>query len=133
MKNIKWENNLTIDDLNEILDKLNKIFEEKEKFRTYPVVIFGLDDDVVSEVLKRCDEAYEKYGLTLNKVETIEQFDYHLKCSTYHRTPILFAPNTEQFRAMAFNDNDLLKNGKIFTAVNSTIDNKIKLMREYGY
>lgn len=128
-----WENQLTIDDLNEILDKLNKIFEEKEKFRTYPVVIFGLDDDVVSEVLKRRDEAYEKYGLTLNKVETIEQFDYHLKCSTYHRTPILFAPNTEQFRAMAFADNDLLKNGKIFTAVNSTIDNKIKLMREYGY
>ena len=117
MKNIKWENNLTIDDLNEILDKLNKIFEEKEKFRTYPVVIFGLDDDVVSEVLKRCDEAYEKYGLTLNKVETIEQFDYHLKCSTYHRTPILFAPNTEQFRAMAFNDNDLLKNGKIFCII----------------
>ena len=69
----------------------------------------------------------------MNKVETIEQFDYHLKCSTYHRTPILFAPNTEQFRAMAFADNDLLKNGKIFTAVNSTIDNKIKLMREYGY
>lgn len=133
MKNIKWENNLTIEDLNEILDKLNKMFEEKEKFRTYPVVIFGLDDDVVSEVLKRRDEAYEKYGLTLNKVETIEQFDYHLKCSTYHRTPILFAPNTEQFRAMAFADNDLLKNGKIFTAVNSTIDNKIKLMREYGY
>lgn len=128
-----WENQLTIDDLNEILDKLNKIFEEKEKFRTYPVVIFGLDDDVVSEVLKRRDEAYEKYGLTLNKVETIEQFDYHLKCSTYHRTPILFAPNTEQFRAMVFADNDLLKNGKIFTAVNSTIDNKIKLMREYGY
>lgn len=128
-----WENQLTIDDLNEILDKLNKMFEEKEKFRTYPVVIFGLDDDVVSEVLKRRDEAYEKYGLTLNKVETIEQFDYHLKCSTYHRTPILFAPNTEQFRAMAFADNDLLKNGKIFTAVNSTIDNKIKLMREYGY
>ena len=129
-----WENNLTIDDLNEIFDKLNKMLEEKEKLRTYPVVIFGLDDDVVSEVLKRRDEAYEKYGLTLNKVETIEQFDYHLKCSTYHRTPILFAPNTEQFRVMAFNDNDLLKNGKIFTAVNSTIDNnKIKLMREYGY
>ena len=129
-----WENKLTIEDLNEILDKLNKMVEEKEKFRTYPVVIFGLDDDVVSEVLKRRDEAYEKYGLTLNKVETIEQFDYHLKCSTYHRTPILFAPNTEQFRAMAFADNDLLKNGKIFTAVNSTIDNnKIKLMREYGY
>ena len=128
-----WENNLTIDDLNEIFDKLNKMLEEKEKLKTYPVVIFGLDDDVVSEVLKRCDEAYEKYGLTLNKVETIEQFDYHLKCSTYHRTPILFAPNTEQFRAMAFADNDLLKNGKIFTAVYSTIDNKIKLMREYGY
>ena len=109
------------------------MLEEKEKFRTYPVVIFGLDDDVVSEVLKRRDEAYEKYGLTLNKVETIEQFDYHLKCSTYHRTPILFVPNTEQFRAMAFADNDLLKNGKIFTAVYSTIDNKIKLMREYGY
>ena len=133
MKNIKWENQLTIDDLNEILDKLNKMFEEKEKFRAYPVVIFGLDDDVVSEILKRHDEAYEKYGLTLNKVETIEQFDFHLQCHTYHRTPILFAPNTEQFRAMAFNDNDLLKNGKIFTAVNSTIDNKIKLMREYGY
>ena len=128
-----WENKLTVDDLNEIFDKLNKMLEEKEKLRTYPVVIFGLDDDVVSEVLKRRDEAYEKYGLTLNKVETIEQFDYHLKCSTYHRTPILFAPNTEQFRAMAFADNDLLKNGKIFTAVNSTIDNKIKLMREYGY
>ena len=129
-----WENNLSIDDLNEIFGKLNKMLEEKEKLRTYPVVIFGLDDDVVSEVLKRRDEAYEKYGLTLNKVETIEQFDYHLKCSTYHRTPILFAPNTEQFRAMAFADNDLLKNGKIFTAVNSTIDNnKIKLMREYGY
>ena len=128
-----WENKITIEDLNEILDKLNKMVEEKEKFRTYPVVIFGLDDDVVSEVLKRRDEAYEKYGLTLNKVETIEQFDYHLKCSTYHRTPILFVPNTEQFRTMAFNDNDLLKNGKIFTAVNSTMDNKIKLMREYGY
>ena len=128
-----WENNLSIDDLNEIFGKLNKMLEEKEKLRTYPVVIFGLDDDVVSEALKRRDEAYEKYGLTLDKVETIEQFDYHLKCSTYHRTPILFAPNTEQFRAMAFADNDLLKNGKIFTAVNSTIDNKIKLMREYGY
>ena len=128
-----WENNLTIDSLNEILDKLNKMLEEKEKLRTYPVVIFGLDDDVVSEVLKRHDEAYEKYGLTLNKVETIEQFDYHLKCNTYYRTPILFVPNTEQFREMAFNDNDLLKNGKIFTAVYSTIDNKIKLMREYGY
>ena len=130
MKNIKWENNLTIDDLNEILDKLNKMVEEKKKFRTYPVVIFGLDDDVVSEVLKRRDEAYEKYGLTLDKVETIEQFDFHLQCHTYHRTPILFVPNTEQFRTMAFNDNDLLKNGKIFTAVN-TIDNKTKLMREY--
>lgn len=128
-----WENKITIEDLNEILDKLNKMVEEKEKFRTYPVVIFGLYDDVVSEALKRRDEAYEKYGLTLNKVETIEQFDYHLKCSTYHRTPILFTPNTEQFRAMAFADNDLLKNGKIFTAVNSAIDNKIKLMREYGY
>ena len=127
-----WENKITIEDLNEILDKLNKMLEEKEKFRTYPVVIFGLDDDVVSEVLKRRDEAYEKYGLTLNKVETIEQFDFHLQCHTYHRTPILFAPNTEQFRTMAFNDNDLLKNGKIFTAV-STIDNKTKLMREYGY
>ena len=126
-----WENKLTIEDINNIIKEM---VEKREEFRTYPVVIFGLDDDVVSEVLKRCDEAYEKYGLTLNKVETIEQFDYHLKCSTYHRTPILFAPNTEQFRAMAFADNDLLKNGKIFTAVNSTIDNnKIKLMREYGY
>ena len=127
------ENKLTVNDLNEIFDKLNKMLEEKEKLRTYPVVIFGLDDDVVSEVLKRCDEAYEKYGLTLNKVETIEQFDYHLKCNTYYRTPVLFVPNTEQFRAMAFNDNDLLKNGKIFTAVYDTTDYKIKLMREYGY
>ena len=128
-----WENNLSIDDLNEIFGKLNKMLEEKEKLRTYPVVIFGLDDDVVSEVLKRCDEAYFSYGLTLNKVETIEQFDYHLKCNTYYRTPILFVPNTEQFRAMAFNDNDLLKNGKIFTAVYDTTDNKTKLMREYDY
>ena len=130
MKNIKLENNLTIEDINNIIKEM---VEKREECRTYPVVIFGLDDDVVSEVLKRRDEAYEKYGLTLNKVETIEQFDYHLKCSTYHRIPILFVPNTEQFRAMAFADNDLLKNGKIFTAVNSTIDNKIKLMREYGY
>ena len=125
-----WENKLIIEDINSIIKEM---VEEKEKFRTYPVVIFGLDNDVVSEVLKRRDEAYEKYGLTLNKVETIEQFDYHLKCNTYYRTPVLFVPNTEQFRAMAFNDNDLLKNGKIFTAVYSTIDNKIKLMREYGY
>ena len=126
-----WENQLTIEDINNIIKEM---VEKREECRTYPVVIFGLDDDVVSEVLKRRDEAYFSYGLTLNKVETIEQFDYHLKCSTYHRTPILFAPNTEQFRAMAFADNDLLKNGKIFTAVNSTIDNnKIKLMREYGY
>lgn len=125
-----WENKLTIEDINNIIKEM---VEKREEFRTYPVVIFGLDDDVVSEVLKRRDEAYEKYGLTLNKVETIEQFDFHLQCHTYHRTPILFVPNTEQFRAMAFNDNDLLKNGKIFTAVNSTIDNKIKLMREYGY
>ena len=124
------ENKLTIEDINNIIKEM---VEKREECRTYPVVIFGLDDDVVSEVLKRRDEAYEKYGLTLNKVETIEQFDYHLKCSTYHRTPILFAPNTEQFRVMAFNDNDLLKNGKIFTTVYSTIDNKIKLMREYGY
>ena len=130
MKNIKLENNLTIEDINSIMKEM---VEKREEFRTYPVVIFGLYDDIVSEVLKRRDEAYEKYGLTLNKVETIEQFDYHLKCSTYHRIPILFVPNTEQFRAMAFADNDLLKNGKIFTAVNSTIDNKIKLMREYGY
>ena len=131
MKNIKWENQLTIEDINNIIKEM---VEKREECRTYPVVIFGLDDDVVSEVLKRRDEAYEKYGLTLNKVETIEQFDYHLKCSTYHRIRILFVPNTEQFRAMAFADNDLLKNGKIFTAVNSTIDNnKIKLMREYGY
>ena len=126
-----WENKLTVNELNEIFDKLNKMLEEKEKLRTYPIVIFGLDDDVVSEALKRRDEAYFSYGLTLNKVETIEKLDYHLKCNTYHRTPILFVPNTEQFRAMVFNDNDLLKNGKIFTAVNSTIDNKIKLMREY--
>lgn len=125
-----WENQLTIEDINNIIKEM---VEKREECRTYPVVIFGLDDDVVSEALKRRDEAYFSYGLTLNKVETIEQFDYHLKCSTYHRTPILFAPNTEQFRAMAFADNDLLKNGKIFTAVNSTIDNKIKLMREYGY
>ena len=125
-----WENKLTIEDINNVIKEM---VEKREEFRTYPVVIFGLYDDIVSEVLKRRDEAYEKYGLTLNKVETIEQFDYHLKCSTYHRTPILFVPNTEQFRAMAFADNDLLKNGKIFTAVNSTIDNKIKLMREYGY
>ena len=125
-----WENKLTIEDINNIIKEM---VEKREECRTQPVVIFGLDDDVVSEVLKRRDEAYFSYGLTLNKVETIEQFDYHLKCSTYHRTPILFAPNTEQFRAMAFADNDLLKNGKIFTAVNSTIDNKIKLMREYGY
>lgn len=123
-----WENQLTIEDINNIIKEM---VEKREECRTYPVVIFGLDDDVVSEVLKRRDEAYEKYGLTLNKVETIEQFDFHLQCHTYHRTPILFVPNTEQFRAMAFNDNDLLKNGKIFTAVNSTIDNKIKLMREY--
>ena len=127
------ENKLTVNDLNEIFDKLNKMLEEKEKLRTYPVVIFGLDDDVVSEVLKRCDEAYEKYGLTLNKVETIEQFDYHLKCNTYYRTSILFTPDKEEFRAMAFNDNDLLKNGKIFTAVYDATDYKIKLMREYGY
>ena len=127
------ENKLTVNDLNEIFEKLNKMIEEKEKLRTYPVVIFGLDDDVVSEVLKRCDEAYEKYGLTLNKVETIEQFDYHLKCNTYYRTSILFTPDKEEFRAMAFNDNDLLKNGKIFTAVYDTTDYKIKLMREYGY
>ena len=125
-----WENKLTIEDINNVIKEM---VEKREEFRTYPVVIFGLDDDVVSEVLKRRDEAYEKYGLTLDKVETIEQFDYHLKCSTYHRIPILFVPNTEQFREMAFADNDLLKNGKIFTAVNSTIDNKIKLMREYGY
>ena len=125
-----WENKLTIEDINNIIKEM---VEKREECRTYPVVIFGLDDDVVSEVLKRHDEAYEKYGLTLNKVETIEQFDYHLKCNTYYRTPILFVPNTEQFRTMAFNDNDLLKNGKIFTAVNSTIDNKTKLMREYGY
>ena len=124
-----WENKLTIEDINNIIKEM---VEKREECRTYPVVIFGLDDNVVSEALKRHDEAYEKYGLTLNKVETIEQFDYHLKCNTYYRTPILFAPNTEEFRAMAFNDNDLLKNGKIFTAVN-TIDNKIKLMREYGY
>lgn len=124
-----WENQLTIEDINNIIKKM---VEKLEECRTYPVVIFGLDDDVVSEALKRCDEVYEKYGLTLNKVETIEQFDYHLKCNTYYRTPVLFVPNTEQFRAMAFNDNDLLKNGKIFTAVN-TIDNKTKLMREYGY
>ena len=125
-----WENKLTIEDINNIIKEM---VEKREEFRTYPVVIFGLDDDVVSEVLKRRDEAYEKYGLTLNKVETIEQFDYHLKCSTYHRTPILFAPNTEQFRAMAFADNDLLKNGKVFTAVHDPIDNKTKLMREHGY
>lgn len=130
MENIKWENNLTIEDLNSIL---NKMVQDMEKFRTYPVVIFGLDDNVVSEVLKKRDEAYEKYGLTLNKVETIEQFDFHLQCHTYHRTPILFAPNTEQFREMAFTNNDLLENGKIFTAVYDTIDNKINLMREYGY
>ena len=125
-----WENKLTIEDINNIIKEM---VEKREECRTYPVVIFGLDDDVVSEALKRRDEAYFSYGLTLNKVETIEQLDYHLKCNTYHRTPILFVPNTEQFRAMAFNDNDLLKNGKIFTAVYSTIDNKIKLMREYGY
>ena len=125
-----WENKLTIEDINNVIKEM---VEKREEFRTYPIVIFGLYDDIVSEVLKRRDEAYEKYGLTLNKVETIEQFDYHLKCSTYHRTPILFVPNTEQFRAMAFNDNDLLKNGKIFTAVYDTIDNKTKLMREYGY
>ena len=125
-----WENKLTIEDINNIIKEM---VEKREECRTYPVVIFGLDDDVVSEVLKRHDEAYEKYGLTLNKVETIEQFDYHLKCNTYYRTPILFVPNTEQFRAVAFNDNDLLKNGKIFTAVYDTIDNKTKLMREYGY
>ena len=125
-----WENKLTIEDINNIIKEM---VEKREECRTYPVVIFGLDDDVVSEVLKRRDEAYEKYGLTLNKVETIEQFDYHLKCNTYYRTPILFVPNTEQFRAMAFNDNDLLKNGKIFTAVYDTTDNKTKLMREYGY
>ena len=124
-----WENQLTIEDINNIIKGM---VEKREECRTYPVVIFGLDEDVVSEALKRCDEVYEKYGLTLNKVETIEQFDYHLKCNTYYRTPVLFVPNTEQFRAMAFNDNDLLKNGKIFTAVN-TIDNKTKLMREYGY
>ena len=124
-----WENQLTIEDINNIIKEM---VEKREECRTYPVVIFGLDDDVVSEALKRRDEAYEKYGLTLNKVETIEQLDYHLKCNTYYRTPILFVPNTEQFRVMAFNDNNLLKNGKIFTAVN-TIDNKIKLMREYGY
>ena len=125
-----WENKLTIEDINNIIKEM---VEKREECRTYPVVIFGLDDDVVSEALKRRDEAYEKYGLTLNKVETIEQFDYHLKCNTYYRTPILFVPNTEQFRTMAFNDNNLLKNGKIFTAVYDTIDNKIKLMREYGY
>ena len=124
-----WENNLTIEDINNIIKEM---VEKREECRTYPVVIFGLDDNVISEALKRHDEAYEKYGLTLNKVETIEQFDYHLKCNTYYRTPILFAPDKEEFRAMAFNDNDLLKNGKIFTAVN-TIDNKTKLMREYGY
>ena len=125
-----WENKLTIEDINNIIKEM---VEKREECRTYPVVIFGLDDDVVSEALKRRDEAYEKYGLTLNKVETIEQFDFHLQCHTYHRTPILFVPNAEQFRAMAFNDNDLLKNGKVFTAVYSTIDNKTKLMREYGY
>ena len=125
-----WENKITIEDINNIIKEM---VEKREECRTYPVVIFGLDDNVVSEALKRHDEAYEKYGLTLNKVETIEQFDYHLKCNTYYRTPILFVPNTEQFRTMAFNDNDLLKNGKIFTAVYDTIDNKTKLMREYGY
>lgn len=124
------ENRLTIEDLKNML---NKMVQDMEKFRTYPVVIFGLDDNVVSEALKKRDEAYEKYGLTLNKIETIEQFDFHLQCHTYHRTPILFAPNTEQFRNMAFNNNDLLENGKIFTAVYDTIDNKINLMREYGY
>ena len=125
-----WENNLTIEDINNIIKEM---VEKREECRTYPVVIFGLDDNVVSEALKRHDEAYFSYGLTLNKVETIEQLDYHLKCNTYHRTPILFAPDKEEFRAMAFNDNDLLKNGKIFTAVYDTIDNKTKLMREYGY
>ena len=124
------ENKLTIEDLKNML---NKMVQDMEKFRTYPVVIFGLDDNVVSEALKKRDEAYEKYGLTLNKIETIEQFDFHLQCHTYHRTPILFAPNTEQFREMAFTNNDLLENGKIFTAVYDTIDNKINLMREYGY
>ena len=125
-----WENKLTIEDINNIIKEM---VEKREECRTYPVVIFGLDDDVVSEALKRRDEAYEKYGLTLNKVETIEQFDFHLKCNTYHRIPILFVPNTEQFRVMAFNDNDLLKNGKVFTAVYGPIDNKTKLMREHGY
>ena len=128
-----WENKLTIEDINNIIKEMVEKREECRTYRTYPVVIFGLDDDVVSEVLKRCDEAYEKYGLTLNKVETIEQFDYHLKCNTYYRTSILFTPDKEEFRAMAFNDNDLLKNGKIFTAVYDTTDYKIKLMREYGY
>lgn len=123
------ENKLTIEDLKNML---NKMAQDMEKFRTYPVVIFGLDDNVVSEVLKKRDEAYEKYGLTLNKVETIEQLNFHLQCHTYHRTPILFAPNTEQFREIAFTNNDLLENGKIFTAVYDTIDNKINLMREYG-
>ena len=66
-----WENKLTVNELNEIFDKLNKMLEEKEKLRTYPIAIFGLDDDVVSEALKRRDEVYFSYGLTLNKVETI--------------------------------------------------------------
>ena len=127
-----WENKLTIDDLNEIFDKLNKMFEEKEKFRTYPIVIFGLKEDTISKCMEMFQEAYEKYELNLIKINTTEQLDYHLKCNTYYRTSILFTPDTEEFKNIVASDLELYNKGKIFNAFYDTLNNKIRLIQLNG-
>ena len=126
-----WENKLTIDDLNEILDKLNKMFEEKEKFRTYPIVIFGLKEDIISKCMEMSQEAYEE-GLNLIKINTTEHLDYHLKCNTYYRTSILFTPDTEEFKNIVVSDLELYNKGKIFNAFYDTLNKKIKLIQLNG-
>lgn len=127
-----WENKLTVDDLNEIFDKLNKMFEEKEKFRTYPIVIFGFKEDTISKCMEMGQEAYEKYGLNLIKINTTEQLDYHLKCNTYYRTSILFTPDTEKFKNIVTSDLELYNKGKIFNAFYVILNNKIRLIQLNG-
>ena len=123
----EFNNKMTIELLNEVA---KKIAEEHEKHRTYPIVIYNMDKETINTILNMHKEAYDKYGLELAKINSIDEFIYHLSCNTYWTTPVLFTPGLFEFRTIASNNKELVEKGKIFTAFKDPFTNKIILYQE---
>ena len=126
-KNEFFNNNLTIEILNDIAKKIG---EEQEKHRTYPIVIYDLKDETIDAILTMREIAYNKHGLEFAKINSVDDLIYRLGCKTYWTTPILFVPNLFEYRTIAFNNKELMEKGKIFTAFYHPFTNKIILYQE---